>query len=96
MTTRASTKYLDLGAILTKPDPRRASETVLSRTDRASVAVVIASSIQQLHNTEWLSETWSKRDIVFPFDEQRAPGKTLDPERPYLVHHFNGAGGQQR
>ena len=37
----------------------------LSRRERLLVAVVLASSVLQLHSTPWLTERWSKRNIFF-------------------------------
>lgn len=37
----------------------------LSRQQRLQIAVTLASSVLQLHNSPWLSENWDKRDIYF-------------------------------
>ena len=41
-----------------------ASGSVLSRADRLSLALTIASSVLQLYKTPWLRENWSKHDIL--------------------------------
>ena len=37
----------------------------LSRQQCLQIAVTLASTVQQLHKSPWLSENWSKRDIYF-------------------------------
>lgn len=39
----------------------------LSKRQRLEIAVILASSILQLHQSPWLSEIWSKSDIYFFF-----------------------------
>ena len=36
-----------------------------SRKERLKLGVKLASSVMQLHKTQWLSEKWSKQDILF-------------------------------
>ncbi|KAH0545416.1 hypothetical protein FGG08_000557 [Glutinoglossum americanum] len=55
----------------------------LSRLERLAVAVTLASSLLLLHTTPWLSERWSKRDILFLRANEGSSGPVIF-ERPYV------------
>ncbi|OQV03200.1 hypothetical protein CLAIMM_08275 [Cladophialophora immunda] len=74
-------KIVNLGALL-----NRTSTIVLTRRDRLSIALSLASSHLKLHSTPWLGSLWNKTDIQFlvdPQDENR-----VLTERPYLSRDF--------
>jgi hypothetical protein len=58
-----------------------------TRGDRLRLAVILASSVLQLHHTPWLGETWGKDDIVFI---QREEGPVY--ERPFISRRFFAGG----
>lgn len=51
-------RVLSLESLLTQPK-------ALKKKDRLILGVQLASTVMQLHTTEWLSENWGKRDILF-------------------------------
>ena len=52
-----STRILSLAELLSLPEP--------PRSERLKLGVRLASSVLQLHKTEWLQERWGKQDIYF-------------------------------
>lgn len=62
-----------------KPDATSGTMKPMSRQDRFTIAVTLASSLLQLHSTPWLTEQWSKSDIVLPTNipQQRVLPKPL-------------------
>ena len=58
----------------------------LTRQERLTIAAVLASSVLQLHSTPWLTDSWTKRDILFlrASDESRRPLI----EYPYISQSF--------
>lgn len=59
----------------------------LSRADRYSIAVILASSLLQLCNSPWIEETWSKYDIYFLKAAQGSPTPII-VEKPYITRRF--------
>jgi hypothetical protein len=61
----------------------------VSRNHRARswLAVQLAHSLVQLHETAWLDSKWTKADISFFETEPNRP----DFQRPYVTVHFPGA-----
>lgn len=41
----------------------------MTRQERFTIAVILASSLLQLHSTPWLHDRWTKNDIIFHPDE---------------------------
>jgi hypothetical protein len=60
------------------------SQTTLTRRQRYSIALTIASSHLQLHSTPWLSTKWSKKDIIFLRDGP----STILADQPYISRNF--------
>lgn len=58
---------LSLESLLAQPG-------ALKKKERLILGVQLASTVMQLHKTEWLGENWGKRDILFY--EQVAQGKS--------------------
>lgn len=56
--TSELTGVLSLESLLTQPG-------ALKKKDRLILGVQLASTVMQLHTTEWLSENWGKKDILF-------------------------------
>lgn len=51
----------------------------LKKSQRLYVAVILASSLLQLHATPWLPESWCNKSIYFP----------VDVEQPYVIIKFD-------
>lgn len=64
-----------LGTVL--QDPKFAQQ------ERLKLAITLASSVLQLHETPWLEENWSKDSIFFI----NRPGKT-QYDQPFVSHQF--------
>lgn len=58
----------------------------LSRKDRKELSVQVAISLLQLYSTPWISEDWSKADIVFESLEETTRSSVL---QPYLRRRFS-------
>jgi hypothetical protein len=59
-------------------------EKKFTRHDRLRLAITLASSVLQLHETPWLEENWGKDNIFFV----EKSGKTMY-EHPFVSRHFN-------
>lgn len=61
-------------------------QSSLTRKERLSLALMLASTLLQLHTTSWLSERWGKQDILFlrKLDGMRNP----TVEQPYISKSF--------
>jgi len=72
-----------LEELLTQPPLINGKPARLTRKERYSLAVTLASSTLQLNSTPWFSDQWSKRDILF----QRISDSTrpIDIEHPYVT-----------
>jgi hypothetical protein len=67
----------------------KASPIVLTRRDRLSIALSIASSHLQLHPTPWVESSWQKKHIRFLVDPENENRALVD--KPYLCRDFIGA-----
>ncbi|EXJ69790.1 uncharacterized protein A1O5_06861 [Cladophialophora psammophila CBS 110553] len=74
-------KMVNLWTLLNKT-----STIVLTRRDRLSIALALASSHLELHSTPWLRSLWSKTDIQFLVDPQDENRVLTD--KPYLSRDF--------
>lgn len=54
----------------------------LSKKERYTLAVTVASSILQLHASPWISDPWSKRDIMFY--RTISAHRSIDIEHPHV------------
>ncbi|CAO2648288.1 Nn.00g075550.m01.CDS01 [Neocucurbitaria sp. VM-36] len=59
-------------------------DSKFARQDRLRLAVTLASSVLQLHQTPWLEDNWGKDNIFFV----KRPGKSLY-DQPFVSQHFN-------
>jgi hypothetical protein len=55
-----------------------------ARRDRLKLAVTLASSVLQLHETPWLDQSWGKDSIFFV----KRPGMIVY-DQPFVSQHFN-------
>ncbi|KAL9034495.1 MAG: hypothetical protein Q9180_005374 [Flavoplaca navasiana] len=60
----------------------------LSGRQRLTLAVTLAHTVLQLHNSPWLNESWSKDDIWF-FASAVSHKNRIDLERAYIFRSFN-------
>ncbi|KFY22861.1 hypothetical protein V493_06278 [Pseudogymnoascus sp. VKM F-4281 (FW-2241)] len=70
---------------LLMPDPDHYGHT-LSRKDRMSLALILASSFVQLEATQWIQESWGKEDIVFDRATGALENSPVDLSKPYILH----------
>ena len=70
---------------LMMPDPDHYGRT-LSRKDRMSLALILASSFVQLDATQWIQESWGKEDIVFHRVPDAPEDSSVDLSKPYILH----------
>ena len=61
-------------------------DTDFARRDRLKLAVTLASSVLQLHETPWLDQCWSKDSIFFV----KRPGMIMY-DQPFVSRDFNHA-----
>jgi hypothetical protein len=59
----------------------------LTRIQRYSTAVTLASSLLQLESTSW-ARGWTAGDVHFAHDSTAAPGATLEHDKPFFLAHF--------
>ena len=78
-----SSESVSLKSLLDHPPVLNGRRSKLSKKERYSLALTLASSVLYLNSTPWLANEWTIRDILF----QRAPSTTrpIDVERPYLT-----------
>lgn len=74
-----SLETVTLEDILSKTSPMK-----LTRRQRYSIALTIASSHLQLHDSPWLGPQWSKKDILF----HSKNGNIVLTEEPYVSKDF--------
>ena len=75
-----STKAMTLAEVLYLPPP--------SMKERLKLGVKLASSVLQLHKTQWLGERWSKQDIRFIIPAETLTSRNLIIESPFLYQNF--------
>jgi hypothetical protein len=63
-------RKLTLQNALQRPGEDRLCQA-MTRQERFTVAVILASSLLQLHSTPWLCDRWSKKDVTFLSDESQ-------------------------
>ena len=68
-------------------DPKGRISMTVSRLERYSIAVTLASSLLQLYDSPWIGETWSKHDIHFLVAAEGSPRPIL-LDKPYLTRRF--------
>lgn len=62
-------------------------QMILSRQERYSIAVTLASSRLQLYSSPWIGETWNKNDIYFLKAPKGSP-RPIIVEKPYISRKF--------
>ncbi len=81
---------ISLDHLLRRYPPPPITKSEFSRRDRTRLAVVIASSVLQLHETPWLGSSLSTKDIVFLTEaDTKDPLRIrIDTKRPFIVKQF--------
>ena len=64
----------------------QAPQSIPPRKERLKFGVKLASSVMQLHQTEWLGERWSKHDILFIQEEPWQPVGVIPSLEIPVVH----------
>lgn len=67
-------------------DILRHAEEKLTRRQRLTMSLTLASSFIQLQNTPWVTSFWQKSSIVFP--EQTSGTNTVKFDEPFITHKF--------
>ncbi|KAF2181758.1 hypothetical protein K469DRAFT_691837 [Zopfia rhizophila CBS 207.26] len=79
----ASSEVVTLEELLNQPPLLNGRPAKLSKKERYSLAVTLASSTLQLNSTPWFPDQWSKKNIVF---HRISTGTRLvDVEHPYVM-----------
>lgn len=74
-----SSESVTLASLLNK-----SSDIVLTRRQRYSIALAIASSYLQLHASPWLESRWSKNDILF----RHSGNNSILLDQPHVIHEM--------
>jgi hypothetical protein len=91
----SSSQVMTLDELLNQPPLANGRPTKLSKKERYSLAVTLASSALQLNATPWFPDQWSAKDILF---HQISTGaRLIDIDHPYVsakvVELANGVKG---
>lgn len=84
---------VNLASLLSKstggsnPDQTGTVSLTLSRLERYSIALTLASSLLQLYSSPWIGEAWSKNDIYFLIAAEGSPRPIL-VDKPYITRKF--------
>ncbi|KAL8993306.1 MAG: hypothetical protein Q9169_006442 [Polycauliona sp. 2 TL-2023] len=91
LSTQASVHgHVSLGGLVVARSPSMQSHRPpgnLSGRQRLSIAVSLAHTVLQLHDSPWLSESWSKHNIWF-FTSDVDGNERPNIERPYISRSF--------
>ena len=72
--------------------PQTNSWQPLTEEDRYLLAITLAASFVQLHDTPWISNHWSDRDVLFCEEVMRtnmAPRKRIDVRHPFVTKTYD-------
>jgi hypothetical protein len=75
----SNTELISLETLLERPPVINGRKSKLSKKERYSLALTLASSILYLNSTPWLASKWTAQDILFH--------RTPDPSHPIDVTH---------
>jgi hypothetical protein len=74
---------LSLQSLLDSPPIVNGRRITLSRKERYSLALNLASSVLYLNATPWLSDQWAAKDILF--HRTTTSSRPIDIDRPYVA-----------
>ncbi|KAF2012655.1 hypothetical protein BU24DRAFT_411993 [Aaosphaeria arxii CBS 175.79] len=80
-------ELITLDELLAHPPTVNGRPMKLTRKERYSLAVTLASSALQLNATPWFPDQWSGKDIVFHRMSSRGP-QIVDIDHPYIASHL--------
>ena len=93
-----SSELVTLEDLLNRPPIVNGKRSKLSKKERYSLAVTLASSCLYLNSTPWLIDQWAAKDIIFHRTMTNA--RPVDVERPYvapaLIELSQGLSGNQK
>ena len=78
-----SSELVTLEELLDRPPMVNGKRSKLSKKERYSLALTLASSCLYLNSTPWLTDQWAAKDIVF--QRTKTTARPVDIERPYVV-----------
>ena len=78
-----SSESVTLEDLLDRPPTVNGKRSKLSKKERYSLALTLASSCLYLNSTPWLTDQWTAKDIIFQLTNTTA--RPVDIERPYVV-----------
>ncbi|KAF2490358.1 hypothetical protein BU16DRAFT_566384 [Lophium mytilinum] len=82
-------ELITLEELLTHPPVVNGRPARLTKRERYSLAVTLASSTLQLNATPWFNDQWGKKDIVFHRISNGS--RPVDIEHPYVTQNFHEA-----
>ncbi|KAG9195992.1 hypothetical protein G6011_01113 [Alternaria panax] len=83
-----STELVSLSTLLERPRVVNGRRSKISKKERYSLALTLASSILYLNSTPWLANEWTARDILFHLTSD--PTRPIDLDRAYLAPNVSG------
>ncbi len=78
-----SSELVTLEDLLDRPPVVNGKRSKLSKKERYSLALTLASSCLYLNSTPWLTDQWAAKDIIFHLTKTSA--RPVDIERPYVA-----------
>ncbi|KAL6708129.1 hypothetical protein ACN47E_003313 [Coniothyrium glycines] len=78
-----SPELVSLKELLGQSTAMHGKRTKLSKKERYSLALTLASSVLYLNSTPWLTDQWASEDIVF--QRTNLGSRPIDFEHPYVV-----------
>jgi hypothetical protein len=84
----APSEFLTLEQLLDRPPTIEGRVAKLSKKERYSLALTLASSTLQLNATPWFKDQWCAKDILF--HQTESGPRLVDVDRPYVVPKIDG------
>jgi len=78
-----SAELLTLEELLDRPPVVNGRRAKLSKKERYSLALTLASSVLYLNSTPWLTDQWAAKDILF--HRTTASARPVDIDHPYVA-----------
>lgn len=79
-----SSELVTLESLLDSPPIVNGRRAKLSKKERYTLALTLASSVLYLNSTPWLTNQWAVKDILF-HQETATSARAIDIKRPYVV-----------
>ncbi|KAL5121729.1 hypothetical protein ACEQ8H_000416 [Pleosporales sp. CAS-2024a] len=78
-----SVGFVTLEDLLDRPPVINGRRAKLSRKERYSLALTLASSVLYLNSTPWLADQWAAKDILF--HDRKQSTRAIETDRPYVA-----------